>query len=95
MKQTRGKAMPQKSSNQEILLEELRIIQSEMKQANISTARILTTLEAVEEQTKLTNGRVKKLEMWRVAFTAGLVAVGMLLAYEWQAFNTIVSKMAQ
>ena len=84
-----------KGSSQDILLEELRIIQSEMKSANISLGRMQTTLESVEAQTVKTNGRVNRLEMWRTAFVAGLTAIGIMLAYEWQAFNTIVSKMTQ
>lgn len=52
----------QKPSNQDILLEELRIIQSEMKSANITLGKVTTTLENVERQTIKTNGRVTKVE---------------------------------
>ncbi len=58
---SKGKKM-QKPSNQDILLEELRIIQSEMKSANITLGKVTTTLENVERQTIKTNGRVTKVE---------------------------------
>ena len=95
MKTTRGSKDMAKSSNKDILLEELRIIQAEMKSTNISLGRMQTTLESVESQTLKTNGRVNRLETWRTAFVAGLTAIGLLLAYEWQAFNAIIDKLAQ
>ena len=48
--------------NQDIILEELRIIQSEMKSANTTLAKLSTTVESIDVQTTKTNGRVNRLE---------------------------------
>lgn len=49
-------------SNQDIILDELRIIQSEMKANSILLAKLSTTSESIETQTIKTNGRVTVLE---------------------------------
>ncbi len=73
---------PKKSSNQDIILEELRIIQEEMKASNILLAKLSTTSESIEAQTIKTNGRVTKLEQVQneqrgsikiIAWTIGVV----------------------
>ena len=48
--------------NQDIILEELRIIQEEMKANNILLAKLSTTVESIDVQTTKTNGRVNRLE---------------------------------
>lgn len=80
---SKGKKMP-KPSNQDIILEELRIIQSEMKSANITLGKVTTTLENVERQTIKTNGRVTKVEerlnMHRGGIIVAWAAIGLAVA---------------
>lgn len=68
--------MPRKGSNADIILEELRILQAEMKSNNQILTRVSTTLDSVEVQTTKTNGRVSRLES-RVDFHRG----GLYVAY--------------
>jgi hypothetical protein len=80
---SKGKKMP-KPSNQDILLEELRIIQDEMKSANITLGKVTTTLENVEKQTIKTNGRVTKVEerlnMHRGGIVVAWALIGLVVA---------------
>ena len=73
-----------KPSNQDILLEELRIIQDEMKSANITLGKVTTTLENVEKQTIKTNGRVTKVEerlnMHRGGIVVAWALIGLVVA---------------
>ena len=84
-----------KPSTQDIILEELRTIQAEMKSANITLGRLSTTLDSVEQQVVKTNGRVNRLEMWRTAFVGGLTATGAMMIYLWNFIDTLIKKITQ
>lgn len=49
-------------SSQDIILDELRIIQAEMKANSILLSSLSTTSKSIETQTTKTNGRVTALE---------------------------------
>ena len=68
--------MPRNPSNTDIILEELRILQAEMKENNQVLRGVSVTLSSVEAQTIRTNGRVSELEE-RVSLHRG----GLYVAY--------------
>lgn len=73
--------MPRKGSPSDIILDELRILQSEMKANNMILTRVSTTLDSVESQTTKTNGRVSSLESWRNRIVGGMGVISALLGY--------------
>lgn len=75
------KHMPRKGSPSDIILDELRILQSEMKANNMILTRVSTTLDSVESQTTKTNGRVSSLESWRNRIVGGMGVISALLGY--------------
>jgi predicted nuclease with TOPRIM domain len=78
MKQGKRK-MPRTNSNQDLLMEELRTIQSEMKSANMKLERLSVIADSTLSQTTKTNGRVNKLEERMNVHRGGLMVAYVII----------------
>ena len=78
-----GTAMPRQSS-QQMIVEELRIIQNDVKglsQFRGDIKRIEDTLIRIETQVTRTNGRVSGLENWRNRILGAVGVISAVLGY--------------
>ena len=69
--------MPRSNSNQSMIIDELRIIQTDLK----DLSGVKETLERIEKQVIRTNGRVSALESWRNRIVGAVTVIGALLGY--------------
>ena len=69
--------MPRSNSNQNMIIDELRIIQTDLK----DLSGVKETLERIEKQVIRTNGRVSALESWRNRIVGAVTVIGALLGY--------------
>ena len=78
-----GKQMPRQSS-QQMIVEELRIIQNDVKglsQFRGDIGRIEDILTRIETQVVKTNGRVGNLEAWRNRMVGAIGVLSAVLGY--------------
>lgn len=76
--------MPAKNSNQDMIIEELRLIQSDVKEIAAvkgDIKRIEEVLIRIETQVTKTNGRVSSLEAWRNRIVGAMGVIGAILGY--------------
>lgn len=65
------------SSRQNMIIEELRIIQTDVKEL----AGIKDAVDRIEKQVTKTNGRVSSLEAWRNRIVGAVGVLGLLATY--------------
>lgn len=69
--------MPSPSSRQNMIIEELRIIQNDVK----DLAGVKDILARIEIQVTKTNGRVSNLEAWRNRIVGAMGVLGVILGW--------------
>jgi len=69
--------MARTNSNQNMIIDELRIIQHDLK----DLSGVKETLERIEKQVVRTNGRVTSLESWRNRIAGALAVIGAVIGY--------------